>query len=126
MNKHKLIYVDDENINLELFSYNLSGKYEVYTAESGMEGLHYLEKHPDIEVIISDMKMPKMNGIEFIKKAIKLLPAVKCFILTGYDINPEIRDALENKIILNCFFKPFEYEKIISGIDNAINGRNKA
>ncbi len=48
---------------------NLQKHYAVYTAESGTDGLLQLSSHPDSSIVLSDMKMPKMNGIEFICKA---------------------------------------------------------
>jgi len=66
MNQNKLLYVDDEFINLQLFKFNFQKEYELFLASSGSEALSILEKE-DINVIISDLKMPGMNGIELIK-----------------------------------------------------------
>ena len=65
----KILYVDDEIINLQLFEINFSKNYNVIIADNGFSGLEILENNPDISVVISDMKMPNMNGLEFIKKA---------------------------------------------------------
>ena len=46
-------------------------KYEVLTAENGIKGLEVLNIYPDVAVVISDMKMPVMNGLEFIIEPIK-------------------------------------------------------
>lgn len=91
--KIKIIYVDDEEVNVMLFQINFSVNYEVYTGYSGYEGLNLLEDHPDTKVIISDMKMPEMNGVEFIKKAKEKYPEKKFYILTGFEITDEIQDA---------------------------------
>jgi len=60
--------------------------------------------------------MPIMTGIEFIKKAKEKYSTIKFYILTGYDITDEIRVALESKLILKYFRKPFNFNEI----DNAI------
>lgn len=115
--KIKILYIDDEKINLELFEYNFSHKYDVITGCCGLDGLEYLERNPDIKIVISDMKMPNMNGLEFIARAKKIYSDKKYYILTGYDITEEIKTALESKLILRYFRKPFN----IGEIENAIN-----
>ncbi|MCG8699836.1 MAG: response regulator [Bacteroidales bacterium] len=118
--KIEILYIDDEPVNLMLFKVNFDKKYSVYTAESGFSGLDILDKKPDILVVISDMKMPGMNGIEFIKKAKKLYPNKKFYILTGYEITSEIRVALDSGLILKYFSKPFDINDIDSALEDAI------
>jgi response regulator RpfG family c-di-GMP phosphodiesterase len=114
----KVLYVDDEPINLQLFQLNFKKKYEVFTALSGPEGLRCLETNSNIKVVISDMKMPEMNGIQFISKAKNNFPEITYFILTGYDINAEIAEALESGLIHKYFSKPFNIKEIDSSIEN--------
>ena len=102
-----LLYVDDEPLNLKLFEVNFSRKFNVRTALSGEQGMEVLHKEPSIPVVISDMKMPGMNGIEFIKRAKDKFPEIVFFILTGYEITDEITRALEENIIYRYFKKPF-------------------
>ncbi len=118
--KTKILYIDDEEINVELFSINFSWDYEVVTAFSGYEGLVMLDKHKDIKAIISDMKMPGMNGVEFITQAKEKYPDKKYFILTGYDINDEIQKALKENLILQYFRKPFNMDEIVKGLNQAM------
>lgn len=110
--KTKILYVDDEYINLELFHINLEDKYEIFTAENGFEGLKILNEHPNITYVISDMKMPKMDGIEFIQKANDSHPEIKYFILTGFGITSTINDALETGLIIGYLSKPIKIEEI--------------
>jgi YesN/AraC family two-component response regulator len=79
-----LLYVDDEPLNLMLFEINFKKKFIVKTAMSGESGLVILNREPAIQVVITDMKMPGMNGIEFIIKAKEHFPEIVFFILTGY------------------------------------------
>lgn len=119
-NKTKVLYIDDEEINLELFVYNFSGKFEVITDCCGLNGLDQLQNHPDIKVVISDMKMPNMNGLEFIAKAKEIYEDKRYYILTGYDITEEIQQALETKLILKYFRKPFNIREIENAISEVI------
>ena len=119
-NNVTLLYVDDEPINLKLFEINFKKKYRVLTAESGLEGLKKLENNTDIIVVISDMRMPGMNGIEFVRKAKEQFVNIAYFILTDFEYNDEISKALEEKIILEYFRKPFNLMQIEQAIEKAI------
>lgn len=120
-NKPKILYVDDEQINLLLFQANFKELYNVITAIHGFKGLEVLDNHPETQIIISDMKMPEMNGIEFIKKAKAKYPDKKFYILTGFEITEEIRAALDSGLIIEYFRKPFETEKMHQIIAGALS-----
>jgi two-component system, response regulator, stage 0 sporulation protein F len=120
--KITILYVDDEYTNLMLFRINFQKKYNVITSYSGIEGLEQLRTHPEIVIVISDMKMPGMDGLEFIKKAKSEFPDVVFFILTGYDITPEIENALESELISKYFSKPFKLTEIEEAINQVIIG----
>ncbi len=111
-----ILYVDDEDVNLTLFKIVFKKKFNVITALSGEEGLEKLKSNPNVSVVISDMKMPGMNGIEFIKIAKKDFPEISFFILTGFDITEEIADALNERLIHKYFRKPFDMKEIESAI----------
>jgi two-component system, response regulator, stage 0 sporulation protein F len=112
----KLLYVDDEPINLRLFQLAFENIFFVKTAISGPEGLNILANDHSIDVVISDFRMPKMNGLQFIQEAFKLNSKICYYILSGYDQTEEIRDAIQNKLIRKYFMKPF----IKSSLENEI------
>ncbi|MCD4834108.1 MAG: response regulator [Bacteroidales bacterium] len=114
--KITILYVDDESVNLKLFEINFKKKFNVLTAESGAEGLEQLKVNPHTIVVISDMKMPGMNGIDFIRLAKKDFPHIRFFILTGFDITEEIADALNERLIHKYFRKPFNMKEIEDSI----------
>jgi len=118
--KSKIIYVDDEEVNVLLFKINFSVNYEVLTGYSGFDGLELLKNNPDVKVVISDMKMPGMNGIEFIKTARENRPDIKCYILTGFDITEEIQEAIDTNLIVQYFRKPFSMDEIMQAIDRSL------
>lgn len=119
MKKIKVLYVDDEIINLELFELNLEDKYTVLTSDNGLKGLELIDSNPDIKVVISDMKMPIMNGLEFISKAKEKHPDIKYYIISGYDMTEEIQTALKQGLIYSYLKKPFNLEKIYLEIEQA-------
>lgn len=116
-----ILYVDDEEANLFIFEKMFEKKYLVLTAHSGREGLEQLENNSsDIIVVISDMRMPAMNGVEFIREAKNNYSNIAYFILTGFDFNDEIEDALNTHLIHKFFTKPFEMQEIETAISEAI------
>jgi len=115
-----VLNVDDEPINRMLFQSVFKNKYRVLTAESGSSGLEILQDNRNIDVVISDMKMPGMNGIEFINKARELFPEKSYFILTGFDITPEIQKSLDTGSICKCFRKPLNMKEIEETINSKI------
>ncbi|MDD4641087.1 MAG: response regulator [Bacteroidales bacterium] len=108
----KIVYIDDEAINVQLFQIIFKVRYEVVTGSSGAEGLDLLDNHPDAQVVISDMRMPGMSGLEFIAQAKQKYPDKKYYLLTGFEISSEIQAAIESGLILNCFQKPFNLKEI--------------
>ncbi|RLD52140.1 MAG: response regulator [Bacteroidetes bacterium] len=120
-NKRTILYVDDEEINLMLFEINFKEKYHVIGTDSPLKGLQILKDNHEISVVISDMRMPEMNGIQFIKKAKKKFPKICYFILTGYDITDEIAEALNNKLINFYFKKPFNMKEIDTSIQKVFS-----
>lgn len=118
--KIKILYVDDEPINLQLFEIIFNSQYEILTAKNGIEGLSVLEKSPDIKIILSDMKMPIMSGLNFIQKAHELYPDKKYFIVTGFEATPEILNAVDSELIVKHLSKPFIINEIKTEIANAL------
>lgn len=116
-----ILYVDDEPINLILFEAMFNGHYKVKTIESPLKGLDFLNENIEIDIVFSDMRMPKLNGIEFVKEAIKLVPSATYFVLTGFDITKEIEEALEENIIKEYFQKPFQKQDLINAIKKYVN-----
>jgi len=118
--KLKIMYVDDDEMNLLLFSLNFDEKYQVITSDSGLQALKLLEENIDTTVVISDMKMPVMTGLEFIQKAKVKFPHINFYILTGYDTTKEIQEAIKIKLIRSYFRKPFNFNEINNAIKNVL------
>lgn len=107
------MFVDDEPINLLLFEKRFEEDFKVLTASSGKEALKKLELHAqELEVIISDMRMPSMSGLEFIKTAKQRFTGIRYIILTGYSYDKELENALEGHVIERLLKKPYDYETI--------------
>jgi len=118
--KIKLLYLDDEPLNLMLFQTVFRSKYQTITADSGDKGLEELSNDPYIPVVITDMSMPGMSGLDFIIIARKKFPHVKYFLLTGHGITDEIQQAQDDGLIYGVFHKPFKMSEIKAQINPLI------
>ncbi len=119
----KILYVDDEMINLQLFEINLRKKFDVFITDNVMKGFELLEKNPDVSIVVSDMRMPVMNGLEFIKKSKNMFPKISYFMLSGYEITDEIQQAINSGLIIRYFRKPFNMSEMISVFDDVIKDK---
>nr|WP_319398192.1 response regulator [uncultured Carboxylicivirga sp.] len=120
MSDNKVLYVDDEPMNLLLFKKLIGRRYPVETASSGNEALLILKQKPEIQIVFSDMKMPEMNGIEFISKAKEYYKEKYYYIVSGYEVNEDINQALQSGLICAYLKKPFNLDEIFKTIQNSI------
>jgi CheY-like chemotaxis protein len=125
MEKKILLYVDDERVNLELFRLNFSKEYDVRIALSANEGLSILREH-NIDVIISDLRMPEMNGFEFIKEIKKDNPGKICIILSAYLEEEDIKNSISEGLIFSYLTKPWKKPEVKRVIEDAIAQIHKA
>ncbi len=106
-----VLYVDDEPINLELFKAQFKKHFSVLTAISAINGLKLIEANP-VDLVITDFKMPAMNGLEFIKEIKKTPPQMKCIILSGY-IESKVVNEKERILVSEFLSKPWKKEDIL-------------
>jgi YesN/AraC family two-component response regulator len=119
-NTHKkVLYVDDEEINLRAFARLTRKNFEVITAHSAKEALEILEKVQDIHIIVSDQRMPEMTGIELLTKAIEKAPDAIRIILTGYTDEQDIRKAINVCGIYRYLTKPWDEEELLNVLQQA-------
>ena len=83
--KINILIVDNDEVLIKILSDFLSkdSRFNLLTALDGKEALEIVEKHK-VELIITDLKMPEMNGIELLSTLRKELPEIKAIILTGH------------------------------------------
>lgn len=124
MKKTSLLYVDDEPINLKLFKLNFDKHFDLYVAENGMEGLELIKEH-DIPIIVTDYKMPEMNGVEFIDAVKKIKSSIVCFILSAYE-ESEIRGFSQNPNAIDGFIsKPWKRDIVLHLIQDSYKNKKQ-
>ncbi|MBF0273981.1 MAG: response regulator [Nitrospinae bacterium] len=112
-----LLVEDDEKIRELLAQYLINvGKLNVFTARNGLEGLEVVKKEK-IDIVITDMNMPEMNGIEFIKEAHAIHPEQPFIILTGFGDESVVVDALRLQV-RDYFKKPVSMDELLKSINH--------
>lgn len=84
MAKVKILIVDDEAAIRTVMARALGGKYECLTAADGGAALELLKSDGEIKLMLSDIRMPEMDGVELLKRAKALRPDLVCILLTAY------------------------------------------
>ena len=117
----KLLVVDDELDNLELLHRTFRRSYRVYRASSGQEALECLKQHGEMAIIISDQRMPKMNGTEFLSLTTDEYPDTIRIVLTGYTDVEDLVDAINSGQVFKYITKPWKPNELRQVIDQAAN-----
>jgi len=113
-----VLYVDDEIHNLNAFKATFRRMFNIFVAESAIDGRAILEKE-DIHIIITDQRMPVTTGIEFLESIIPDFPEPIRILLTGYsDINAVI-DAINRGHVYKYIQKPWMDDDLRINIEKA-------
>jgi len=105
--KFKILYIDDEIVNLRLFQYSFRRDFEVFTAQSAKEGLSILENSKLVELL------------EVINEKYPDIPPNR-MIISGYLPDDVIKKAFEHYKLYSFVSKPWNYEKLKETIINAV------
>lgn len=121
----KILSVDDE-LDLELLLTQYfrrkirHGEYEFLFAHNGLEALQVLVKHPDVDIILSDINMPEMDGLTLLSKINEMRnPAQKCIMVSAYGDMDNIRHAMNNGAF-DFATKPIDLDDLQLTINKAI------
>ncbi len=121
--KKKILVIDDEAVLREGIKQTLCLEgYQVEVAPDGKTGLSKLQKD-DFQVVVSDLKMPGMHGIEVLKAIRVLQPDVPVIIITGYATVDSAVEAMKNGAF-DYLTKPFLPEHITEKVDSAVRQRS--
>ena len=109
----KILLVDDEAIVLETTRKLLESLgFEVLTAENGRRGIEVFSRHAaEIQVVVLDMMMPELDGLETFRELKRLDPEVKAFIASGYS-RQSIASLLEDEGLVGFVQKPFRRDQL--------------
>jgi two-component system, sensor histidine kinase and response regulator len=122
--KHSILVVDDEADNVDALERLFRRKYKVFKATSADEGLAIIEENNSgsdkISLIISDQRMPKKTGVEFLEESQDILPDAIRILLTGFTDIDSVISAINSGQVYRYITKPWDPVDLANTIDKAI------
>lgn len=116
----KILFVDDDLNILDGFRRQFRKILAMQTAPGGLEGLEILAREGPFSVIVSDLRMPRMDGIQFLSRARETAPESVRMLLTGYaDLETAI-DAVNQGNIFRFLTKPCKSEVLLKAISDGV------
>lgn len=120
MEIQRVLFVDDEIGVLEGYERLLRKEFAVFSASGGAQGLEHIDQHGPFAVIISDMRMPEMNGAEFLALAREKAPQSVRMLLTGFADMQAAIDAINRGNIYRFLTKPCTKDVLVDAIQIGI------
>ncbi len=120
MNKPRVLCVDDEPLVLEGLLLHLGRQYEVHVAGSGQEGLDLLREKGEFAAVISDMRMPEMDGATFLSWVQGFSPDTTRLLLTGYADQESAVSAVNEGQIFRFLTKPTAPPMLRKAVEDAV------
>ncbi len=117
--KDTILYVDDEVLNLQLFTEYFNDDFHIITCESPLECDQYL-KSENIKVIISDQSMPEESGLDFIQRINVVYPDIIKILFTAYSDHELAIEAINRVGIYRYLLKPWNFNEMKNSIESAI------
>jgi response regulator RpfG family c-di-GMP phosphodiesterase len=117
--KIKILYLDDEELNLVAFKAIFRREYDVFTTTSPQEAVAYLNEN-EVQVILSDQKMPDISGVEFFEMILPDFPRAVRILVTGYADIEAVVNAINKGEIYRYVAKPWDEHDLRICIKNAI------
>ena len=117
--RYKILIVDDEEDNLALLYRTLRSKYQITKAHSAIEALEIL-KTEQFDCILSDHKMPLMDGVEFLKRVNDLYPKTMRLLVTAYSDVKILIDAINYAKIYRYIKKPYTPDELLMIVEAAL------
>lgn len=118
--KYSLLYVDDEPTNLRVFKSNFRKFFNVFTTVNPFEAIEILKEN-NIQVIVTDQRMPEMTGTELLEKLLPDYPDLIKIILTGFTDIDAIRDGINRCGIHKYITKPWNFDEMKGVLDRAMD-----
>ena len=120
MTSDRILFVDDEPNVLAAYKRSLHKRFTLSTCTSGDEGLSRLRSEGPFAVLVADMQMPGMNGVELLRKAQELSPDTVRLMLTGNADQKTAVDAVNQGHVFSFLTKPCSPETLSTMLGNAL------
>ncbi len=117
----KIIFVDDEQMILRAIRRVLfRSSYECSYFESGQEALDYMRENGAVDMVITDMMMPGMDGLELLQQVRKICPAAFRGMLSGYSDNRRVTYAIIENLLQFYIHKPWQNDELLQDIERLL------
>ena len=122
---YKILVVDDEEDVMPMFKQRLrrdvrQGKYELLFAANGIEAVAVLEDVPDIDILITDINMPELDGLGLLEQISGVHVNLRALVLSAYGNMDNIRKAM-NRGAFDFVLKPVDFDDIRVTLERSIN-----
>lgn len=111
----KILIVDDEEGIRESLKLILSDHYDLILTENGVQCLEVLENAKDVGLVLIDIKMPKIGGIDLLRKIKETYPHINVIVVTGYK-SVEIAQEAVRLGASDYIVKPFKSQDILKTV----------
>ncbi len=119
--KKTVLIVDDEENNLQLLRRTFRGQYNLLMAHNGLEAIDVVKQYGDkIALIVSDQKMPVMEGTDFLRRVRETNPQIIKILLTGHVDTDILVSAINECDLFQYILKPFEPEELKIAVEKGI------
>ena len=119
LNTISLLLVDDNDDVREITALLLRDSgYEVMESASGIAALAAIEANPTVDLLIVDLAMPRMSGVELLKQARAKLPHIKALFITGYVDSGSLGGTFADEIVVK---KPFTMDQLAAAVHKALD-----
>jgi two-component system sensor histidine kinase/response regulator len=119
MDEIAVLYVDDEMNNLISFKASFRLDYSIFVANNASEANEILINNPQIQIVISDQRMPDITGVEFLESVKEKYPNMIRIILTAFSDLAVFEDSMNKGMIFRYLEKPWHPIEMKIAIDNA-------
>ena len=120
MNRPRLLFIDDEEINRSNFQQTFAEEYHILLAGSGEEALEIMAREEGLALILSDQRMPGLSGAEVLARARELSPHAERIMITGYSEPEDIMAAINQGHVYRYILKPWTSSELRIAIIHAV------
>src|SRR6266436_5981376 len=113
-----ILIVDDEQPNLTVLRNFLEAGYRIHDAQGGAQALQ-IARAIDLDVVITDQRMPEMTGVELLEQIRDLKPDVAGIVLTGFTDPPALISAINRARVFRFLKKPWQPDDILEAVRQA-------
>jgi len=117
---NRILFVDDDELILLCFARVLGQRFTLDVAWGSAEALRMIDLRGPYAVVVSDMSMPGMSGLELLKRAKQAAPETIGLLMSGNAESEALENAVRDGIVLKVLQKPFDVKEMIATLEEAL------